>query len=52
MLEITPASLDDEGMHGARMPMAAEDPGLFHLQKVHPIAGRTVEAERSKPNIL
>ena len=52
VLEIAPAAFQHEAMHRLRMAMTRQDAAFGDLQKVHPIAMRTIEAERPEPDIL
>jgi hypothetical protein len=52
MLQIAPAALDDIPMHRLGMAMARQHAGLAHLEQVHPVAARSAQAQRPKPDIL
>lgn len=48
MLEVVPAALERESVHGARVPVAREDPGPGHAQQVDEVALRDAEEEGEK----
>lgn len=45
VLEVVPAALEREGVHGARVPVAREDPGPGHAEQVDEVALRDAEEE-------
>ena len=52
VLEIAPAALEHETVHRLRVTVARQHARLAHLEQVHPVALRAVEAERPEPDIL
>ncbi len=52
VLQVVPAPLQDKTVHGIGVALPRQNAGLGHLQQVHPVTLRDVQAERAEMDVL